>query len=348
MYKFTQTVRSAFLAGAALALAPATFLAGSGASAQSFTTIVDPANPTFTQALGINNAGTVVGYGNANTFNGFELTLPSTFARQNAPGADGGTQVVGISGAGTTVGFSVTGGVTNGFVNNGGQGGTFTTVDQPGTAFNQVLGINQLGTVAAGYSSTDATGMTLQKAFTVSGGPLFASPVFTDINALLPANSNSQATGVNNAGTVVGFYQYAVGDFSAFVDIGGAITSFQFPGSISTQALGVNDLGNIVGDYLDPTSGNTYGFLDVNGMFTKLDPFSSLVVTANGINDNGRIVGFFGDANFSTIGFISSTVPEPSSWAMMLLGFAGLGFTFRQSRRREGRRHAEPFADVRA
>jgi hypothetical protein len=27
-------------------------------------------------------------------------------------------------------------------------------------------------------------------------------------------------------------------------------------------------------------------------------------------------------------------VPEPSTWAMMLLGFAGLGFAFRQSRRR--------------
>ena len=28
------------------------------------------------------------------------------------------------------------------------------------------------------------------------------------------------------------------------------------------------------------------------------------------------------------------TVPEPSTWAMMLLGFAGLGFAFRQSRRK--------------
>ena len=29
-----------------------------------------------------------------------------------------------------------------------------------------------------------------------------------------------------------------------------------------------------------------------------------------------------------------SSVPEPSTWAMMLLGFAGLGFAFRQSRRK--------------
>jgi hypothetical protein len=32
-------------------------------------------------------------------------------------------------------------------------------------------------------------------------------------------------------------------------------------------------------------------------------------------------------------GFLSA-VPEPATWAMMLIGFAGLGFAFRQSRRR--------------
>jgi hypothetical protein len=32
--------------------------------------------------------------------------------------------------------------------------------------------------------------------------------------------------------------------------------------------------------------------------------------------------------------FSVSAVPEPSTWAMMLLGFLGLGFAFRQSRRR--------------
>jgi hypothetical protein len=31
---------------------------------------------------------------------------------------------------------------------------------------------------------------------------------------------------------------------------------------------------------------------------------------------------------------IGSGVPEPGTWAMMLLGFAGLGFAFRQSRRK--------------
>jgi hypothetical protein len=32
-------------------------------------------------------------------------------------------------------------------------------------------------------------------------------------------------------------------------------------------------------------------------------------------------------------GFLAA-VPEPATWAMMLLGFAGLGFAFRRSRRK--------------
>ena len=31
---------------------------------------------------------------------------------------------------------------------------------------------------------------------------------------------------------------------------------------------------------------------------------------------------------------VGSAVPEPSTWAMMLVGFAGLGFAFRRSRRK--------------
>ena len=68
-----------------------------------------------------------------------------------------------------------------------------------------------------------------------------------------------------------------------------------------------------------------FGFLDRGGAFTTLDPFGSTAVTANGINDKGTIVGFYGAADGNTIGF-ETTVPEPSTWAMMVLGFAGLGY----------------------
>jgi hypothetical protein len=317
-------------------------LSAGAAHAQTFTNIIDPLNPTFTQALGINDSDTIVGYGNATIFNGFTLTLPpvaANFARLNFPGADGGTQVIGISRDDdpTTVGFYVMGNVTNGFANTGGQGGTFTTVDAPGFAFTQLLGINHRGTTAAGYWTTDPAGATGQIAGTVSGGPSFTSPTFTNINKLLPVNDNSQATGVNDLGAVVGFYQEGP-NFTAFVDERGAITSFQFPGSTSTQALGVNDLGDIVGDYIG-ADGEMFGFLDNGGKFSTINPPGATSSTANGINDLRQIVGFYTAADGNTIGFMTSntigaTIPEPSTWAMMLAGFAGLGFLgYRQTRR---------------
>jgi hypothetical protein len=128
--------RSKLVFGALTALALVWTAGPAHAVTYTFQDIVDPVNPTFTQALGINDAGTIVGYGNMTVFNGFQLTLPANFTRLNVPGADGGTQVLGITANGvTTDGFSITGGVTSGFVAQNGT--TFTVVNQPGTAFNR-------------------------------------------------------------------------------------------------------------------------------------------------------------------------------------------------------------------
>ena len=41
-----------------------------------------------------------------------------------------------------------------------------------------------------------------------------------------------------------------------------------------------------------------------------------------------------GNELFTEVLALPSPVPEPATWGMMLLGFVGLGFAFRQSRRK--------------
>jgi hypothetical protein len=55
--------------------------------------------------------------------------------------------------------------------------------------------------------------------------------------------------------------------------------------------------------------------------------------TVYGVNDMGDLVGAFSDG-VHVNGFLA-TVPEPSTWVMMLVGFAGLGYAAHRRSRKE-------------
>ena len=303
------------LAAIPLAVAPVAH------AANSLTFVTDPTGTGVINLLGINNSGTIAGFDNGVTNAGFTLTLPANFTVVNFPGA-ASTQVTGINAAGDVSGIYVdAAGANHGFTR---IGGTFTTVDDSAsTVFNQALGINN-SSETVGYYTLNPAGAPGDIAYSQKGG------VFTDINALLPANFNSQAVGINSNSTpwIVGFYQpdSALATSLGFVDEGGTIQTIDPFGSTFTQALGVNDLGEIVGSYVDPITGVQHGYIDNGGAFTSFDPPGSRSTTINGINDKGDIVGFYTNPTTDTVdGFVGTPVPEPSTWAMMLAGFAGLG-----------------------
>jgi hypothetical protein len=318
------------LAAIPLAIAPAAH------AAYNLTFVTDPTGTGVINLQGINNSGTIAGFDNGVTNQGFTpnqgftLTLPNNFTAENFPGA-ASTQVTGINAAGDLSGTYVDANYPHLFTK---IGGVFKTLDNPSPEdlyYGLALGgINNADETVGYYVPADAGPPNPAVAFSEKGG------VFT---YLLP-NLNSQAWGINSAATpwIVGSYRDAVfAQPFGFLDVGGAITTIDPFGSTSTMALGVNDLGEIVGFYVD-SDGNQHGYIDNNGVFTSFDPPGSRSTTINGINDKGDIVGFYTDPQFNVDGFVGSPVPEPvpepSTWAMMLAGFAGLGLLgYRKARR---------------
>lgn len=294
------------IAIAALLLSASAF---AGNTSPSFTTIDNPADPTFNQLLGINNNGEIVGYygsgapGHPNQ--GYSTVAPyTTFTPENLPGSTQ-TQVTGISQNGTTVGFwaptNVGGDMNFGFIRLS-NGFTYLSVNNPLGAnpgeVNQVLGINA-SNIAVGFYN-DATGLPHGYAYTVGTG------VFTSINI---ANAVSDAaTGINSHNLICGFFTNSAQVTRAFLKplSGGAAIVFAVPGSSLTQFLGVNASGFAVGFYNDSNNvphGVTYN--PSNGQWNTVDNPNGVNGTVlNGINDNGDVVGFYTDANGNTHGML--------------------------------------------
>jgi probable HAF family extracellular repeat protein len=325
--KMTSQASRRITRGSLLALAltlPITAAVPASAAPYTFQTVNYPGD-TFTELLGVNDAGTIAGYhgdGTVNPSQGFTLVLPNTFTSENFPGS-AQTQVVGINSAGDTGGSYIDfRGVTHGFTK---VGGPFTTVDFPGAiAFNQILGLND-NDVVAGYSSTDSTGATLQQGFTETGG------IFTPLAQFLPSGTqNNQATDINNGGMVSGFYVDSGGVNHGFLLNGKVLTPLDFAGSTFTQALGLNNQGQVVGDYRD-AQGRTHGFVWKNGTLQTVDDPNGTGVTINGINDQGEIVGFFVDSAGNTDGFVGTPVPEPATGLLVMLGVLGLAVGCRRA-----------------
>lgn len=110
-------------------------------------------------------------------------------------------------------------------------------------------------------------------------------------------------------------------------------------GAIDPNKILFNLLGSS-GNIFQTSGGNSlYGtYLAVNGgdfQFSSLDLFGRLVNT-DGFNDSGTAtvggkIQFV--SNSSLTAPATPAVPEPATWAMMLMGFAAVGFSIRRSQK---------------
>ncbi len=116
-----------------------------------------------------------------------------------------------------------------------------------------------------------------------------------DLGAL-PGDTGSLATGVNDAGQVVGYWSPPKSSIHAFLYSNGQMTDLgTLFGDTESVARGINDFGQVVGDWFPPEIGSAaHAFLYSNGQMTDLGALpgnSNQGNVAYGINDSGQVVG---------------------------------------------------------
>jgi hypothetical protein len=293
-------------------------MSSSGSGAYSFTTMDNPADPTFNQLLGFNNDGMIAGYfgsgaaGHPNK--GYVLVRTRrgfVIDNENFPGAVQ-TQVTGINDRGITVGFWSTQNTSSMSNNNFGfywQNGRFHSVNFPtgdnaSPPVNQLLGVND-SNIAIGFY-TNGQGSNRGYEYNIR------TRQFTRVlvpGAAAGVNGPSlTASAIDNNGDVAGFYNKTSSQVDAFLKLrSGRFITLAYPGASMTQAFGVNDFQEVVGTYTVGTgnSAATHGFTwtPERGFKSVDDPQGVGATTINGVNDSGDIVGFFTDSAGYTDGF---------------------------------------------
>ena len=334
------------------------------ALAQYYFTAIDPPGSISTQALGLNDKGVIVGaysdasgvsYGFVDDNGAFTQLAPSSGA---SCGSLAGicNQAWGVNNAGAVVGsFFTSDGAEHGFLYSNGNYTTFTQLDAPGAEGTAAFGVSNNG-IVVGQVQESSSDIGFTYDISTEQYSTFSLPG-------LPAGATFVPFGINDSDEVVGSYVGPPtitpnpGGGGVTVTFGPTYTFLYTLGSSSytllpqdpdavvgplegTLGSGINDVGDLAGNYtVDGDVG--FGFLPfayLDGAYVNFSVFlpSDPSVDnsgADGINNLGDIVGYYSSAPDGEFeGFLATPVPEASSWAMALLGFAALGFVGHRAR----------------
>jgi hypothetical protein len=176
-----------------------------------------------------------------------------------------------------------------------------TVSDQADPTFNQLLGINDSGTIA-GYFGSGQAGHP-NKGYRYSNGSFHTENY--------PGSAQTQVTGLNNSHVTVGFWADAAGDNFGFYSIGGSrFHTADYPTNNAAkpsndQLLGVNDDDTAVGFYADKGGMNHgYSYNIRTHHYRQIMVQGDTNVTAAAINNLGSVAGFATNGNGVTEGFV--------------------------------------------
>lgn len=259
---------------------------------------IDVPGSRLTSAMGINDAGDVVGtfahtqlpgqfsFSDAFLLRHGELT---TIEFPHAPGEKPDTTEAAwdINNAGTVVGVIRQGhGMLEGFKYDN---GNFDIISSPEFEVHGAFGINDHGTIVGNFFFPRES---------LSGTYFLRQGVFTRFS--VPGATDTRVYGINNAEEVVGQYVDAQAVRRSFFSRGALIEDITRNGE-EVLAYDLNDRGEVVGTI--STEEGQRGFVLRHGKY-KLIHFPGATATqAFGINNHGVIVGEYRDASGTTHGF---------------------------------------------
>jgi hypothetical protein len=262
----------------------------------------DPPGSVYTVPYSINSSGAIAGYFEDSGFelHGFIRDASGNFTIIDAPGVEAGqgygTVLLSINDSGEVVGYFEPASdpdTYHGFFRD--SLGNVTIINAPGLSDTQPGVVNNagemVGCASRSFECNDSN--VVDSGFVRDSSGNFSS--FAISGAL-----NIAVVGLNNPGTVAGFYDDASFVTHGFVrSSAGKIAKFDEPdadlrgGFEGTKPFAINDSGIIVGFYED-ASGVIHGFVRNNaGAFTSFDGGTTVETFPSSINAAGSVTGYY-------------------------------------------------------
>ena len=235
-----------------------------------------------TQVVGVNNAGTTVGFyiDQAGNTHGFIKPVGQDAATADMPGTTF-NQLLGINAKDQAAGYyqdAANPPLQHGYVRK--RNGDYHVLNLPQPS-SQATSINGNGSVVGFLQQssvdTNATG------FLLKAGKL------TELK--VPGATFTQALGINNSEVIVGTYIDGNGNNQGFVYERGKYASVSVPGANSTTINGINNQGEIVGFFTETVNGLT----DTVGFVGKPGGNGSVIGTTGGNTGTGNNGGLNGN-----------------------------------------------------
>jgi hypothetical protein len=216
----------------------------------------------------------------------------------------------------------------------------FDAINPADPTFNQELGINDNGVIAA-YNGNGAPGHPNQGYTTTMASVIAGAPKITVEN--FPGSVQTQVVGINNHGATVGFYSPtnngSDANYGFWNRTSGTFGAVFDPNAISNstpavnQLLGINDHAVAAGFYND-ADGNSHGYTyNLNtGKFKNVvdNNVTTASLTATAIDNAGDVAGFYvngtgRDNGFLDIGGVFQTIRVPNFGNTQILGINANG-----------------------